>query len=178
MKIRPAHLSVVSLFVVGVCSAPAPDESAASDPPPASTQTSTDLLVGAWTLTSWVNRGSDGSVSYPMGEQAMGQITYTASGRMSAHLMRPGRTASGASNADPAQAIQSGYFGYYGTYAVSEEEGVVTHFVEGSISPGYVGSEQRRRFEFDGPDRVTLRPPTGTQGGVERTSELVWERVR
>ncbi len=178
MKIHPAHFFVLSLVVAVACSAPAPDESAASDSPPESAQTSTDLLVGAWTLTSWVNRGSDGSLSYPMGEQAEGQIIYTASGRMSAHLMRPGRTSSGASNAGTSQAIQSGYFGYYGTYGVSEEEGVVTHFVEGSISPGYVGSEQRRRFEFDGPDRIILRPPTSTQGGVERTSELVWERVR
>ena len=177
MKIRPAHLSVVSLLVAVACAAPAPDEPAASDTSNATAQTIEDQLVGAWTLISWVNRGSDGSVSYPMGEQAEGQIIYTASGRMSAHLMRPGRTASGTSTGS-SQAIQQGYFGYYGTYVVSEEEGVVTHYVEGSISPGYVGNQQRRRFEFDGPDRITLRPPTSTLGGVERTSELVWERVR
>ena len=39
---------------------------------------------------SWVLRGADGTLLYPMGKDAIGQILYTPSGRMSCEIMRAG----------------------------------------------------------------------------------------
>jgi hypothetical protein len=49
----------------------------------------------------------------------------------------------------------------------------VTHHVEASLYPNWVGLEMQRKYEFSG-DRLTLRVMNG--GGGE--SRLVWERVR
>ena len=50
-----------------------------------------EALVGAWQLLSWENRAADGQVSYPMGTDALGVLLYTASGRFSVTISRPGR---------------------------------------------------------------------------------------
>ena len=43
-------------------------------------------FIGTWKLVSWENR-SNGDVSYPMGADAVGYITYTAEGFMHVALM-------------------------------------------------------------------------------------------
>jgi hypothetical protein len=45
-------------------------------------------LIGSWSLVRWEERGSDGSVHYPLGEDAIGQLMYDHEGRMSARRMR------------------------------------------------------------------------------------------
>jgi YD repeat-containing protein len=47
-----------------------------------------ELLLGAWRLVSWEARDATGRVTYPLGEDARGQLSYDGSGRMSAQLMR------------------------------------------------------------------------------------------
>ena len=48
-------------------------------------------LLGTWRLVSWAAEAPDGTVTYPLAEQAVGYLVYTADGRMFAQLIRPGR---------------------------------------------------------------------------------------
>src|ERR1051326_1342034 len=46
---------------------------------------------GAWILASYEHLKTDGAVSYPMGTDPVGRLTYDGLGRMSAQLMRRDR---------------------------------------------------------------------------------------
>jgi hypothetical protein len=140
-----------------------------------------DEFVGAWKLISYERRTAAGEVSYPMGQNPVGRLTYDALGRMSAQIMRPDRpkpqgVASASWSAEEKAAAFDGYIGYYGTFTVSETERVVIHHVEASLYPHWVGSDQRRMYEFSG-SQLILRAVNGSVGpGTE--SRLVWERAR
>ena len=58
----------------------------------AQTRTPKVGLAGTWRLVSCVRTHQDGTTSFPWGEYPVGQIIYLSSGRMSAQIMRPGRT--------------------------------------------------------------------------------------
>ena len=137
-----------------------------------------DEFVGAWKLISFERRTPAGELTYPMGPNPVGRLTYDAMGRMSAQLMRPDRPkfkADGAARTGTAEekvAAFDGYTAYYGAYSVKDAEHVVIHHVEASLYPNWVGSEQRRAYEFSG-DQLILRV-TNAVG----ESRLVWERVR
>ena len=49
-------------------------------------------LVGTWKLLSWENRSLDGQVTYPLGEDAVGYISYTQDGYVFVSMMRSDRT--------------------------------------------------------------------------------------
>ena len=106
---------------------------------------------------------------------------YDANGHMSAQIMRPDRPAfaSGDHLKGTPMEIKSafeGFIAYYGVYEVNQEEGTVTHHVEGSSFPNWVGSAQRRFFEFSG-NRLTLSTPPILVGGQQVTGVLIWERA-
>ena len=48
-------------------------------------------LIGTWRLLSWQNEASDGSVTYPMGTDAIGFISYTGDGYVLVHIARADR---------------------------------------------------------------------------------------
>jgi hypothetical protein len=50
-------------------------------------------LVGTWRLLSWENRSAEGTISYPLGRQAVGLIVYTDDGHMFVAIMRADREA-------------------------------------------------------------------------------------
>jgi hypothetical protein len=77
---------------------------------------------------------------------------------------------------DEARAAFATYGAYFGTYRVKEKEGFVIHQVEGSLSPNFVGTDQKRFFEFTG-DKLILRPPPVVVDGEQRTTRLTWERI-
>jgi len=54
-------------------------------------QMPTDInpFLGAWHLANWTVTAGDGTTTYPYTEQAQSQLVHTASGQMSAQLMRP-----------------------------------------------------------------------------------------
>jgi lipocalin-like protein len=117
-------------------------------------------LVGAWRLLSLTNIQPDGSVDYPLGPEAIGQLVYTQSGRMSAQLMRPGQPRFQAGNAQQATeaelvAAYHNYASYYGSFRIDAEAGAVIHEVEGSLFPNMIGTDQVRYYRIDG-DRLDL----------------------
>src|SRR5258707_9486382 len=112
-------------------------------------------FVGVWKLISFEQRTTAGEVTYPMGRNPVGRLAYDASGHMTAQLMLPDRPkfqapskAGGA--AEQKIAAFDGYVAYYGTYTGDEAHRTVIHHVEASLYPNWVGTEQRRFFEFKG----------------------------
>jgi len=124
-------------------------------------------LTGTWRLVSYRLIGADGDTTYPFGETPEGQIIYTATGQMSAHLMYPGAEPGDLSGLDATEIfarVSRTYIAYYGRYTVDVDAGTVTHHVQGSLRPTWVGTDQIREFELLGSDRLSLTasPPRGT----------------
>ena len=133
-------------------------------------------LVGAWRLLSLRHVRPDGSTEYPLGPDAIGQIVYTASGRMSAQLMRPGQPrfeagrAGQATDREAATAFHN-FASYYGSFRIDAEAGAVVHEVEGSSFPNMIGTDQVRYYRIEG-DRLDLEAdsPPGR-------SYVAWQRI-
>lgn len=134
------------------------------------------FLIGAWTLVECIEILSDGSTRHPLGDDALGQVVYTADGRMSAQLVRAGRPMfpsddyRGAPVKIAAEAFQN-YFGYFGRYEVDADAGTVTHFVEGAWLPNLENTVQIRTFRLE-EERLVLEATT--PWGVIRN---VWMRA-
>ena len=144
-------------------------------------------VVGTWKLLVFERHSPDGEVSEPFGPSPHGSLTYTASHRMSVHLLQPGRPAVEAGTFregtdEEVRAAVEGYFGYYGTYSLDVEEGEgivtgsVTHHVEGCALPNYVGTDRTRSLELED-DRLVLTTPRETGDETIAWYRVVWERL-
>ena len=133
-------------------------------------------LAGAWRLVSLRNVRPDGSIDYPLGPDAVGQIVYTDSGRMSAQLMRPGQPHFQGNNArqgtdEEIRTAYDNFASYYGSFRIDAEAGAVIHEVEGSSFPNMIGTDQVRYYRIEG-DRLHLEAdsPPGR-------AYVVWQKM-
>jgi len=140
----------------------------------------TPKLVGAWKLISFHIKDSSGQTAYPFGKDAQGRLIYEPDGRMAVQLMNPNRPRF--TSNDPlvtseaeVRAAFGGYTAYYGTYSVNPDEQTIVHHIEAALLPNWVGTDQRRDFEFNG-KYLTLQGPL-LLGGVQGVVSLVWERL-
>ena len=138
-------------------------------------------LVGTWRLLSWEIEHPDGSVSYPLGPAVAGQLTYTAGGHMSVHVMRRDRPVFPGGNflsgaPEEIAALFYGYVEYAGTYEVDAAERTVIHHPECSLFPQWIAVPQKRFVEL-ADDRLALLTPTPLPGGGQQVARLVWERI-
>ncbi len=115
---------------------------------------------------------------HPYGEHPIGRLTYDEMGRMSAHVMRPGRDSAvndpGAvadTSCDELRKIADGYVGYCGTFILDEESKTVIHRIEACTLPAWVGMDQMRQYDFAGANLV-LRTDSG-----KVVWEVVWQRL-
>jgi hypothetical protein len=137
-----------------------------------------DLIVGAWSLSSYELRlKSSGTITTPFGPHPVGRILYEANGQMSAELMRPEMTAF-ASN-DPLRATDKeaasawrNYIGYWGTYTMDVRAGTITHHIEGGWLPNWAGQNQTRTFQVSG-DSLSLDADSAAWH-----AHLTWKRIR
>jgi Lipocalin-like domain len=111
-------------------------------------------LIGAWKLLRFEVL-VDGKLLHPYGERPIGRLTYDEAGRMSAHVMKPGRKSSitdplavTSASCDELRQIADGYVGYYGTFTLDEESKTVIHHVESCTLPAWVGTDQTRHYQF------------------------------
>jgi len=140
----------------------------------------THPLVGSWRLRRWIAIADDGSESAPMGDAPEGLLVYASDGSMivlMAQADRP-RIASddvtGGTESERAQAFAS-FIAYGGPFEVDGD--VVSHHVEMSQFPNWVGTVQRRRWELDSSARqLTLTSQPMTVSGATRIQRLTWER--
>ena len=133
-----------------------------------------DRLVGSWELVNYEIIAADGTRR--PGTYDRGQITYDASGRMSAHLMHSSNKSDASPSTDELRATAfRRYLGYYGPFVVDTAAGTVTHIVEGSSNPSWVGSKQLRYYELSADNaQLTL----SLRDGTRTTQSLVWKRSR
>ena len=138
-------------------------------------------LVGGWRLRSWVSIADDGSETQPMGDAPDGLLAYTANGTMVGIMGPDGRArfatddVTGGTPDEQAGAFAT-FIAYGGRYEIDGD--TVTHHVETSLFPNWVGTAQRRRWALDADGRVlTLTSPPLVLGGTTRIQRLTWERV-
>jgi hypothetical protein len=135
-------------------------------------------LIGTYKLISYVSYDQNGNTTKQ--PYSAGQISYDAAGRMSAQLMRADVPAASGAQAAGAQGGRggggsTGYVAYFGRYEIDAEKGIVTHHVEGSVSPNMLGSAMPRYYELS-PDGATLF--LQTKNGERVTGRLQWDRYR
>jgi hypothetical protein len=130
-----------------------------------------ESLVGAWTLVEWSEQQSNGPKAFPLGDDAIGQIIYTADGHVAAQLARRGRRSfpSGdwreACDEDAARAFKE-YFGYFGTFSINTKKQVITHHIEGSWFPNLEGAVTRSvSFGSRTVSWCSTRTPIGERSG-------------
>lgn len=138
-------------------------------------------LVGSWRLRLWVSIAQDGSESLPMGDAPDGLLVYSPDGTVVGIMGRGDRPrfasddVTGGSAAEQAAAFAS-FIAYGGRYTIDGE--TVSHHVETSLFPNWIGTVQRRRWSVDDESRrLTLTSPPLALGGATRTQRLTWERA-
>jgi hypothetical protein len=133
-----------------------------------------ERLAGSWELVTYEIIAADGTRR--PGNYDRGQITYDASGRMSAHLMHSSNKSDTSPQTDELRATAfRRYLGYYGPFVVDAAGGTVTHVVEGSSNPSWVGTRQLRYYELSSDNaQLTL----SLRDGTRTTQSLVWKRSK
>ena len=132
-------------------------------------------FAGAWSLSRIERRNAEGELLSPAIEDRLGYLIYDAAGYMGVTLMRPDRVpySEDGPTADEALAQLGSYTSYFGRFTVHEDEGFVTHHLEGSLNPSGAGSDYQRFYTFTD-DSLTLQPPPADDGSK---AFLTWERL-
>jgi hypothetical protein len=141
----------------------------------------THPLVGSWRLLRWVAVADDGTESFPMGEHPEGLLVYASDGTMIGMMGRGGRPRfasddlTGGTDAERVSAFES-FIAYGGSFEVDGQ--TVRHRVVASLFPNWIGTVQRRRWEFDADGRIlTLTSPPMAVGDAVRVQRLSWARA-
>jgi len=140
-----------------------------------------EKFIGTWKLLSWKIEQAGELIDSSFGPNPAGWIMYQRDGRMSVNIMRSDRSKFASNNLTEAtsEEIKSGfegYFSYCGSYDVNVPKGFIIHHLELSAFPNWVGTDQKRYFEFSG-DRLTLKTPPLTLSGRDQVHRLIWERL-
>jgi len=138
-------------------------------------------LIGTWKFISLVGKSSEGDVYHPYGENLFGMLMYDYKGYMSALLMNPDRPkfVSGdmmKGTPEELKAAFERFDAYCGTYIIDIEKSQITHNVQGSKFPNWVGTAQVRFFEISG-DTMRITAPPILVGGVQWNFEAVLKRL-
>ena len=136
-------------------------------------------FVGAWRLLTLEIESEDGEVTHPMGPKPGGYIMYTEGGYMSVAISAQKRAGfasddMGQGTTEEKVAAAETYVSYCGRYEV--HDGKVTHDIEVSFFPNWVGTKQTRDFEFD-EERLKLSTAPYLVYGKMQTARLVWSRA-
>ncbi|MFD2245430.1 lipocalin-like domain-containing protein [Pontibacter ruber] len=133
-------------------------------------------FIGVWSLVKWTAREADGRESHPFGEDAIGQILYDPNGNMMVELMKRERKLFASGNflqgtTEEILSAYNGFFAYSGTYTIDTSAKAVTHHIQISHFPNWVGHDQIRYYTFsDGQLRLST-PVIGTT-----QHEFLWQR--
>jgi len=119
------------------------------------TQNLKDKVVGVWELVSFETKDDNGNKVYPLVEDAIGSIMYHPDGYMSAQLMRqewPAYKSGDVLHGTTKEMKEAarGYIAYAGKFEVNEEKQELTHHMEVSMNPTFVGQTQPRIAKREG----------------------------
>ncbi len=149
--LRPTTNRIRCLFAAFLCFA-----CSASITGGPSTSAEPKSLVGTWRVISVDSRRAAASAWEPeYGPNPRGYFIYETTGHFSLQFgaYPSARFTSGDDRKptpDEAKAVYLNYLAYFGTYTVDWTRSIVTHHVEGSLMPGYNGTDQERPFVLDG----------------------------
>ncbi len=136
-------------------------------------------ILGTWSLKSWVNIREDGSTIYPFGKAASGYISYSRDGHVFVHIM--GAQRAQFSTNDPFDATDTehgeagrSHISYSGRFQLSGSN--ISHYVDISSCPNWVGSEQLREVTFQDDDLILSAADARLQGRVVR-AVLNWSKT-
>jgi hypothetical protein len=146
-------------------------------------------FVGTWRLLDYSFIHDDGSIEHPWGTNVRGYLLYSAEGYMSGNLSpahdwqsRRARIKAALKAHDGTAALRLArragrrdYIAYAGRYTVEGDK--VTHHVEASLFPNWVGRPEVRHYKFEG-NMLTLRTGPVQSGKHTIVAQLIWERVR
>lgn len=120
-------------------------------------------LPGRWRLGSYEASNAQGVTRLPMGPGAIGVLEYSHDRKVSVHMMTRER---------------DGYLAYYGDYEVDEARGTVTHVIEMSSIPGFVGARNLRHATLAGEGAAAQLVLAGPMliDGEPHTIRVVWVR--
>jgi hypothetical protein len=142
-----------------------------------------EQLIGAWRLVSYREKPVDGNPErFPMGEEPKGFLLYTPDGYMWAQLMTPGRTlfASGdwfKATPEEFEEEATGYIAYSGPFQVDETKRTLSHSMDVSLFPNWIGQTQPRIVSIEG-DELLLSTATPVEsGGASVMAYLTWKRA-
>jgi hypothetical protein len=142
-------------------------------------------LLGTWRVVSYEDRKDENDPNsewvYPFGRNPRGYFTYDRTGHVTVQLMKmpAARFASGDDakpTPDELRAVYDGYVAYFGTYTVNATKRIVVHHVEGSLRPGYAGTDQERPFLITG-DRLIIGDQRTWRRTLERPTVLAETQV-
>ncbi len=140
-----------------------------------------EQLTGTWRLVSVETHWSTGKVGYPYGRNPKGMLFYDEKGNMSATITKAERSNFSSDNMlkgtpEETKAAFDSYLAYCGTYEVNEAGGYVSHTVECSLYPNWVGTELIRYAELKD-SQLTLTAPPLKHGDLEIVYVLTWEKI-
>jgi lipocalin-like protein len=143
-----------------------------------------DQLVGAWELTSFIERDIETGVeNHPFGKHPLGLILYTPDGYVSAQLQRPERPpfADGdLLHATPEEYAAAGrsYIAYSGRFFVDERNKSLSHEMAISLFPNWSRQRQVRLVEVND-ERLQLSTDRPQRfNGALKTATLTWRRAK
>jgi hypothetical protein len=134
-------------------------------------------VVGTWPVTSFSLLTLDtNEVSRPFGDNPIGYLHYSPGGHMVAfgQTGNPKRPTLPFSDSDRAE-LYKGIIAYAGTYSVDGNK--VTHHVEASWRPDWIGSDEVRYIELNGKNLTIKSAPVTEQTGKRVVATLTFERV-
>jgi hypothetical protein len=139
-----------------------------------------DSIVGTYDLVSWENRHESGEITYPLGPDAIGVISYSPDGFVFVHIMANNRNKHSAGDLFGGKIYEikdsaTTHISYCGTYEIEKNE--VIHHVSVSSFPNWVSSEQRRNWKFQNGN--LLLSAQGLQVGNDKVEAyLIWKRAK
>ena len=128
-------------------------------------------LLGTWVLVKWTSLKNGEPAGYPMGEDAHGQIIYSAEGRMAASLMRQDFR----ENSAQTNATADTCLAYGGTYHLEGDQ--VVHDVIFATLPHWIGHPLKRTMSRDNGDLLLNTAPEVSKSGNSYVHELRWRKL-
>ena len=139
--------------------------------------------VGDWALVSMAFVNADtGEVTRPWGANPIGQLSYSANGRMIAVLTadpkdRKPVAPAGEKATEERAALYASSSAYSGIWTAVAN--TVTHKVDVAVNQSWVGTDQVRYVRLDKDDlTIDTAPILGIDGKTKYKITLVWKRVK
>lgn len=135
-------------------------------------------ILGTWHLNAYLFRSVDDEESHPFGADVRGQLTYTEDGQMSVLIsFGPSQRFEADEQVAGTDKEKLTAFDAFSAYCGRYERGehCITHFVEISLFPNWIGTAQQRTLELRDKDLILSMPPR-IINGISQTVEARWSR--